>query len=99
MNNFITRTLSAIVYAGLVIGSILVQPVCFGGHPLLFGVLFIFNPERRLLHGAAHSLCLWLIFGIIIEEFADSRVFYSARLHVYDAVGRKIHSVPSVQFV
>ena len=41
MNNFLTRTLSAIVYAGLVIGSILVQPVCFGGHPLLFGVLFI----------------------------------------------------------
>ena len=41
MNNFITRTLSAIVYAGLVIGSILVQPVCFGGHPLLFGVLFM----------------------------------------------------------
>ena len=41
MNNFIVRTLSAIVYAGLVIGSILVQPVCFGGHPLLFGVLFM----------------------------------------------------------
>lgn len=41
MNNFLTRTLSAIVYAGLVIGSILVQPVCFSGHPLLFGVLFM----------------------------------------------------------
>lgn len=41
MNNFLTRTLSAIVYAGSVIGSILVQPVCFGGHPLLFGVLFM----------------------------------------------------------
>jgi phosphatidate cytidylyltransferase len=41
MNNFITRTLSAIVYAGLVIGSILVQPLCFGGHPLLFGILFM----------------------------------------------------------
>lgn len=41
MNNFLTRTLSAIVYAGLVIGSILVQPVCFGGHPLLFSVLFM----------------------------------------------------------
>lgn len=41
MNNFLTRTLSAIVYAGLVIGSILVQPVCFGGHPLFFGVLFM----------------------------------------------------------
>ena len=41
MNNFITRTLSALVYAGLVIGSILVQPLCFGGHPLLFGVLFM----------------------------------------------------------
>ena len=41
MNNFLTRTLSAIVYAGLVIGSILVQPVCFGGPPLLFGVLFM----------------------------------------------------------
>jgi phosphatidate cytidylyltransferase len=41
MNNFLTRTLSAIIYAGLVIGSILVQPVCFGGHPLLFGVLFM----------------------------------------------------------
>ena len=41
MNNFLTRTLSAIVYAGLVIGSILVQPVCFGGHPLLFGVLYM----------------------------------------------------------
>ena len=41
MNNFFTRTLSAIVYAGLVIGSILVQPACFGGHPLLFGVLLM----------------------------------------------------------
>lgn len=41
MNNFIVRTLSAIVYAGLVIGSILVHPLCFGGHPLLFGVLFL----------------------------------------------------------
>ena len=41
MNNFLTRTLSAIVYAGLVIGSVLVQPICFGGHPLLFGVLFM----------------------------------------------------------
>jgi phosphatidate cytidylyltransferase len=33
--------MSAIVYAGLVISSIFVQPVCFGGHPLLFGVLFM----------------------------------------------------------
>ena len=41
MNNFIVRTLSAIVYAGLVIGSILVHPLCFGGHPLLFGALFL----------------------------------------------------------
>jgi phosphatidate cytidylyltransferase len=41
MNNFFTRTLSAIVYAGLVIGSILVQPACFGGHPLFFGVLML----------------------------------------------------------
>lgn len=41
MNNFITRTLSAIVYAGLVIGSILVQPLCFGGHMLLFGIVFM----------------------------------------------------------
>ena len=41
MNNFMTRTLSAIVYAGLVIGGILVQPICFGGHPLLFGILFM----------------------------------------------------------
>ena len=41
MNNFFTRTLSAIVYTGLVIGSILVQPACFGGHPLLFGVLMM----------------------------------------------------------
>lgn len=41
MNNFITRTLSAIVYAGVVVGSILVQPACFGGHMLLFGVVFM----------------------------------------------------------
>ena len=41
MNNFIVRTMSAIVYAGLVISSIFVQPVCSGGHPLLFGVLFM----------------------------------------------------------
>ena len=41
MNNFIVRTLSAIVYAVLVIGSIVLQPLCFGGHPLLFGVLFM----------------------------------------------------------
>ncbi len=41
MNNFITRTLSAIVYAGLVMTSILYQPVCFGGHMLIFGVLFM----------------------------------------------------------
>ena len=41
MNNFIKRTLSAIVYAGLVLTSILVQPQCFGTHPLLFGALFL----------------------------------------------------------
>ena len=41
MNNFFKRTLSAIVYAGLVLGSILLEPACFGGHPLLFGVLMM----------------------------------------------------------
>jgi len=41
MNNFVQRTLSAIVYAGLVLTSILVQPQCFGTHPLLFGALFL----------------------------------------------------------
>lgn len=41
MNNFVQRTLSAIVYAGLVLNSILLQPQCFGTHPLLFGVLFL----------------------------------------------------------
>ena len=41
MNNFLKRTLSAIVYAGLVLSSILVEPACFGGHPLLFGVLMM----------------------------------------------------------
>lgn len=41
MNNFIVRTLSAIVYAALVLGSILVDPQLFGGYPLLFGVLFL----------------------------------------------------------
>ena len=39
MNNFVVRTLSALVYAGLVIGSILLQPLCFGGHALLCGAL------------------------------------------------------------
>ena len=41
MNNFIVRTLSAIVYAGLVLGSILIDPQVFGGYPVLFGVLFL----------------------------------------------------------
>ena len=41
MNNFITRTLSAVVYAGVVIASILVQPECFGNHMLLFGIVFM----------------------------------------------------------
>ena len=41
MNNFFKRTLSAIVYAGLVLSSILLEPACFGGHPLLFGVLMM----------------------------------------------------------
>ena len=41
MNNFVQRTLSAIVYAGLVLTSILLQPQCFGTHPLLFGILFL----------------------------------------------------------
>lgn len=41
MDNFITRTLSAIVYAGVVVASILVQPECFGNHMLLFGVVFM----------------------------------------------------------
>ena len=41
MNNFVQRTLSAVVYAGLVLSSILVAPACFGGHPLLFGVLMM----------------------------------------------------------
>lgn len=41
MNNFITRTLSALVYAGVVIASLLVQPECFGNHMLFFGVVFM----------------------------------------------------------
>lgn len=41
MNNFVQRTLSAVVYAGLVLSSILVTPASFGGHPLLFGVLMM----------------------------------------------------------
>ena len=41
MNNFVQRTLSAVVYAELVLSSILVTPACFGGHPLLFGVLMM----------------------------------------------------------
>ena len=41
MNNFITRTLSAIVYAAVVIASLLIQPACFGSHMLLFGVVFM----------------------------------------------------------
>ena len=41
MNNFVTRTISATVYAGLVLGSLLVDPVCFRGYPLLFGVLMM----------------------------------------------------------
>ena len=41
MNNFITRTLSALVYAGVVIASLLVQPECFGNHMLLFGIVFM----------------------------------------------------------
>ena len=41
MNNFVQRTLSAIVDAGRVLTSILLQPQCFGTHPLLFGVLFL----------------------------------------------------------
>jgi phosphatidate cytidylyltransferase len=41
MNNFVQRTLSAVAYAGLVLSSILVAPACFGGHPLLFGVLMM----------------------------------------------------------
>lgn len=41
MNNFLLRTVSAIVYAGLVLTSILLQPVSFGGHPLFFGILFM----------------------------------------------------------
>lgn len=41
MNNFVVRTLSALVYAGLVLGSVLIDPQMFGGHPLLFGVLFL----------------------------------------------------------
>lgn len=41
MNNFVQRTLSAVVYAGLVLSSILVAPASFGGHPLLFGVLMM----------------------------------------------------------
>ena len=41
MNNFVQRTLSAIVYAGLVIGSIVWQPACIGNHPLIFGILMM----------------------------------------------------------
>lgn len=41
MNNFITRTLSAIVYAGVVIASLFVQPACWGNHMVLFGVVFM----------------------------------------------------------
>lgn len=41
MNNFITRTLSAIVYAAVVIASLFVQPACMGDHMLLFGIVFM----------------------------------------------------------
>lgn len=68
MNNFIVRTMSAIVYAGLVISSIFVQPACFGTHPVLFGTLFMLLSilavrEFHSLLGASVKLQAYAMMG------------------------------------
>ena len=70
MNNFVKRTLSAIVYAGLVLTSILVQPQCFGGHPLLFGILFLILSTRPA-YTIAERVRLTKLF-IIVNYFLNN---------------------------
>lgn len=78
MNNFLTRTLSAIVYAGLVIGSILVQPVCFGGHPLLFGVLFMIVSTLavREFHALVGSDIKTMTYSMISNVLLFSTLYF-----------------------
>ena len=78
MNNFLTRTFSAIVYAGLVIGSILVQPVCFGGHPLLFGVLFMIVSTLavREFHALVGSDIKTMTYSMISNVLLFSTLYF-----------------------
>ena len=78
MNNFITRTLSAIVYAGLVIGSILVQPLCFGGHPLLFGILFMIVSTLavREFHALVGSDIKTMTYAMISNALLYSTLYF-----------------------
>ena len=78
MNNFITRTLSAIVYAGLVIGGILVQPICFGGHPLLFGILFMIVSTLavREFHALVGSDIKTMTYAMISNALLYSTLYF-----------------------
>ena len=87
MNNFITRTLSAIVYAGLVMTSILYQPVCFGGHMLIFGVLFMI--VSTLAINEFHSLLKSDIKVQTYAMIANALLFTSLYFFFYgDAIWR-----------
>jgi len=78
MNNFITRTLSAIVYAGLVIGGIWVQPICFGGHPLLFGILFMIVSTLavREFHALVGSDIKTMTYAMISNALLYSTLYF-----------------------
>ena len=78
MNNFITRTLSAIVYAGLVIGGILVQPICFVGHPLLFGILFMIVSTLavREFHALVGSDIKTMTYAMMLNALLYSTLYF-----------------------
>lgn len=87
MNNFLQRTLSAVVYAGLVLSSILLSPACFGGHPLLFGVLMMIVSALaiREFHALVNSDIKTTTYAMMADVLLFSTLYF---LFYGDAIWR-----------
>lgn len=69
MNNFTQRTLSAVVYAAIVISSILVHPMYFGGVFLVITILAI-REYHSLMNSARITTCLSSLSGGVLFAIA-----------------------------
>jgi phosphatidate cytidylyltransferase len=87
MNNFLQRTLSAVVYAGLVLSSILLSPACFGSHPLLFGVLMMIVSALaiREFHALVNSDIKTTTYAMMADVLLFSTLYF---LFYGDAIWR-----------